>query len=223
MEPKRKFWNDQQKKLRSDLAKPDTFSQAIEAFYQQHAMVHATLMAQSEFHSFADEVVADMTEAAIRRIPKKGEHSVAWVIFHIARIEDVVMNMLVAETSPLFEANDWQTRMKSPIHHTANSMTYEEVVNLSKSLDLDSLFAYRNAVGQRTREIVGQLQPTDLKRKPDSSQLQQLLDQGMVLEDARGIVEYWSRRNMAGLLLMPPTRHNFLHLNEALRIKNRVK
>jgi hypothetical protein len=33
-------------------------------------------------------------------------------------------------------------------------------------------------------------------------------------------VDYWSRRTVAGLLLMPPTRHCFLHLNEALRIKH---
>jgi hypothetical protein len=32
----------------------------------------------------------------------------------------------------------------------------------------------------------------------------------------------WSKRTVAGLLPMPPTRHNFLHLNEALRIKQKL-
>ena len=33
------------------------------------------------------------------------------------------------------------------------------------------------------------------------------------------LVKYWGKRDTAGLLLMPATRHNFIHLNEALRLK----
>lgn len=35
------------------------------------------------------------------------------------------------------------------------------------------------------------------------------------LLQARFVTDYWSRRTIAGLLLMPATRHNFVHLNEA--------
>ena len=221
MEAKRKFWNDQQKQLRAALAKPDTFMEAIDLFFQQHAMVHGSQMVQTDLHSFADEVLTDMSENAIRRIPKNGEHSVAWVIFHIARIEDVVTNRLIAATPQVFKSDDWQARMNSPIHHTANAMPHAEVVSLSNTLDLEALWAYRIAVGRRTCDIVNQLQAADLKRKAEPSGLQQILDDGIVAADAHGIVEYWSRRTIADLLLMPPTRHNFLHLNEALRIKQR--
>jgi hypothetical protein len=36
------------------------------------------------------------------------------------------------------------------------------------------------------------------------------------------VLEYWGGLTYAGLLLMPPTRHNFIHLNEALRVKKKV-
>jgi len=35
------------------------------------------------------------------------------------------------------------------------------------------------------------------------------------------VIDYWSGLTLAGLLLMPPTRHNFIHLNEALRLKQK--
>ena len=35
------------------------------------------------------------------------------------------------------------------------------------------------------------------------------------------LIVYWSKRDIAGLLLMPATRHNIVHLNEALRIKKK--
>jgi hypothetical protein len=37
-----------------------------------------------------------MTEAQICCIPPKGGHSIAWTLFHLARIEDITMNMLIA-------------------------------------------------------------------------------------------------------------------------------
>jgi hypothetical protein len=36
-------------------------------------------------------------------------------------------------------------------------------------------------------------------------------------------VDYWSKKTIAGLLLMPPTRHCILHLNEAMRIKEKLR
>jgi hypothetical protein len=42
-----------------------------------------------------------------------------------------------------------------------------------------------------------------------------------VAEAASDILDYWGKRTKAGLLLMPATRHNFLHLNEAQRLKQR--
>jgi hypothetical protein len=42
-----------------------------------------------------------------------------------------------------------------------------------------------------------------------------------VVEAAAGLLDYWGRRTIAGLLLMPATRHNIVHLNEAARIKQK--
>lgn len=41
--------------------------------------------------------------------------------------------------------------------------------------------------------------------------------------EADEIIAYWGGRTLAGLLLMPPTRHNFLHLSEALRIRQKLR
>lgn len=57
----------------------------------------------------------------------------------------------------------------------------------------------------------------------DASRLARVLAEGAVTESAREIVDYWGNRDIAGLLLMPATRHNFLHLNECLRLKAKRK
>jgi hypothetical protein len=98
-------------------------------------------------------------------------------------------------------------------------MGEESVANFSDMVDIEALRAYRMSVGRRTREIVMQLKPDELKQKVDPFRLQKVREEGAVVEAARGIIDYWGKRNIAGLLLMPATRHNLVHLNEALRLK----
>jgi hypothetical protein len=219
MNPNRTLWNRQQKELRALLGSED-HQAAVELFLEQHAMVHSSAMTASESWAFADEVWEGQTEESARRVPEGGEHSIAWVVWHIARIEDVTMNVLAAGSPQILLRDDWLDRMGITLRHTGNVMDREAVVGLSDTIDLDALRAYRMAVGRGTREIVRQLQPQELKQQVDPARLQRLLDEGAVVEEASGLLEYWGGRTIAGLLLMPATRHNFIHLNEALRLSS---
>ncbi|MGE6256884.1 hypothetical protein ACQKCU_03065 [Heyndrickxia sporothermodurans] len=42
------------------------------------------------------------------------------------------------------------------------------------------------------------------------------------MENANWLAEYWSKKTIAGLILMPATRHIFLHLNKCIRIKDKI-
>jgi hypothetical protein len=140
----------------------------------------------------------------------------------MARIEDVAMNTLVAGSPQVLAGDNWIERLVTPVRHTGNAMDKTDVEVLSETVDIDALREYRTAVGRRTREIVRQPQPEDLKQKVDAARLQQVMDQGDLLEAASGIADYWGKRTIAGLLLMPATRHNMVHLNEAFRIKLKI-
>jgi len=190
-------------------------------FVQQHAALHSAKLTPGIPWSFEDEVLDDMTEAQIRRIPQNCDYSVAWHIWHLARIEDITMNLLLAGKLQLFTRADWQARLKSPVVDTGNAMTKDEVAALSEALDITALREYRLAVGRETRENVTGLPLETFKQKVEPAHLQQVLDEGAVVEAARGIIDYWGRRTYAELLLMPPTRHNLVHLNEALRLKQK--
>lgn len=44
-----------------------------------------------------------------------------------------------------------------------------------------------------------------------------------MLPEADEIIAYWDGHALAGPLLMPPTQHNFLHLNKTLRIQQKIR
>jgi hypothetical protein len=221
MEGYRRSWNKRQPELRRLLLSFTDHQKAMELFLSQHAMLHSAAVAHSEPWSFEDEILDDMTEAHIRRIPHNCAHSVAWLIWHIARIEDVTMNLLLAGTSQVLYRGDWLAQMKIEASDVGTGMGEAGVADLSARVDIDALRAYRLAVGRRTREIAKQIQPEELKQKPDAARLQRVNDEGAVVEAALGLIDTWGKWKKVRLLAMPATRHSYTHLNEALRVKRR--
>ena len=166
--------------------------------------------------------MSGLTDTQVRAILSGGEHSIAWILFHLARVEDITMNILVAGTEQLFTKDDWAGKLKVGIVHSANRMDDESVAKLSARINVTALKAYRVAVGKRTRQIVQKLRAEDFKKKVEPDRIQKVMAAGAVIPEAMEIINYWSTRTIAGLLLMPPTRHNILHLNEALRIRQKL-
>lgn len=216
--PNRQFWNQQFKILQDTWPKPINFEECIQICLDLHAMVHSADMSQAGLWSFEDELWEGMKEETFRRV-HKGDQSIAWKIWHTSRIEDITMNMLIAGEQQIFSTGKWHVKMNINLHDTGNAMNEEEIKGLSDAINIQALKEYRMEVGRKTRNIIRLLTTEDLKRKIEPSRLQKILDEGAVLEEARGIIDYWGKKTYAGLILMPATRHNFVHLNESIRIK----
>ena len=215
----RKECMKRQTRLRKILLDPERFDEAIQQLLTQHAMLHAMEMAYTESWSYEDKIFQGLTEMQIRYIPQNQEHSIAWNIWHIARIEDVTMNLLVSGSDQIYTQNEWPEMMKISSRDTGNLMSKVGIENLSIKIDIDSLREYRLTVGRQTRKSINRLQPSDLKRKVDPARIEKIKEEGAVVETASDLLDYWSKRNIAGLLLMPATRHNLVHLNECKKIK----
>jgi len=223
LEANRKLLYKQQSELRETMMSFKKHDTAMAFFYRQHAQLHSAKMSNTNLWSFADAVLNDLTEAQIRQIPKNNNHSIAWCLWHIARIEDATMNLLVAGKPQLFNQENWLSPLKVQMCNTGNEVGDDQIAQLSAVIDVDALRAYRIAVGQRTRQIVSELKAEQLKEKVKPERIQTLLAEGVLVEDAKGLSNYWGNRTLAGLLLMPATRHNMSHLNEALRLRKKVR
>ncbi|MBI5031631.1 MAG: DinB family protein [Chloroflexi bacterium] len=218
LDANRKLWNKQQSFFRRTLLSFKQHDRAIESFLIQHAMLHSAKMARAGVWSFEDEILNGLTEEQMRRIPRNGSHSIAWALWHITRIEDVTMNLLVAGTPQIFNRGNWLKRLDITARDTGNAMSADDIAKLSATIDLKALRAYRVAVGRSTRAIAQALTPAEMKQKVDRARLECVMAEGALVEQARGINEFWGRRTIAGLLLMPATRHPFIHLNEMARL-----
>lgn len=123
------------------------------------------------------------------------------------------MNVLAAQREQVFD-NSWKDRLKVSITDTGNALSDDEIMYLSKSIDIENLLCYRNEVAKRTRKIVRNLKAEDMTRAVASADLEKILSLGGVTEDEDSIwlLDFWGKKDVAGLLLMPPTRHVMLHM-----------
>ena len=215
------YLNRKQIELREIMLSDDQQEQAIQLFMIQHALLHAQNMAQTESWSYKDEVFNNISDSQMRCIPQDAEHSAGWILWHITRCEDITMNLLVAGESQVLHEGDWMMQMKTSQKDTGNAMTREEIADFSAKIGVNMLRAYRLAVGRRTREIVTLLPPDALKQKVEPALVQRVFEEGAVVESAKGVAEYWGKRTVAGLLLMPATRHHLTHFNEVLKLKSK--
>ena len=134
MECYRKSLNSRQTELRRLLSSGDRFQEAMDLFLSHHALLHSAKMARTGAWSFEDGVLDDITEEQMRRVPQNCEHSVAWCFWHIARCEDITLNLLVAGSPQVLLCDDWHGRMKVKACDTGNAMDEREMAALGCSV-----------------------------------------------------------------------------------------
>lgn len=215
--------NSNQVLIRKMLVEKKPLDQIRPLLLQQHAQLHTHSMSEYGDWSYQDEVLKDVPRSWMRIIPEGADHSIAWLLWHLTRCEDITMNMLVLRGDQLLDSQGWLNKLDIQWRDTGNGMTPKEITSFSQEINLDALLNYRLSVGVGTQNIIKQLTYEELYRKVDPEDIQRLFDEGAVLEEARGVAEYWSKRDAAGLLLMPATRHILSHLNESKEIIKKIK
>ncbi|MBI1937646.1 MAG: DinB family protein [Ignavibacteriales bacterium] len=219
----RKELNRNQTRFRDELLTSKNIAKIKEMFLRHHAQLHSTKVNNHSEWSYEDEILRELPELKVRFIPQKSNHSIAWCLWHLARVEDVTMNILVDGGEQILRQNNWLQRMNTRFISTGNGMLKEEVEELSVSINIEELKKYRIAVGKQTQSIVKDITMEKLKEKISGNRIERLYQEGALIESAKRIGDYWSKKNVAGLLLMPATRHNILHLNEANNLSERQK
>ncbi len=191
---------------------------------RMHSMVHSKQVYGEASETIMDEIWEGLTDKAFRTMPTIKDDTVAWNIWHITRIEDLTANYLIAGRDQILD-QEWHEKLHTKVTDTGNAMTDEEILSFSNEVDKEALYEYRNSVGRRTKEIIEALKPEDMKRKVSQEGIGAIVRVGGVSEhpDAVWLLDFWGRKTVAGILQMPITRHQIVHLNDSARLKKRIK
>ncbi|MGB4661006.1 MAG: DinB family protein [Mobilitalea sp.] len=216
-------WSNRHKKLNKIIKKEDLFPVVSEMILDLHKELHTSKVSKSEKNA-VDLLLEDLQENEFAIMPTSKDETIAWAIWHIARIEDLTMNILVKNDAQIFNEK-WKQQMNISISDTGNAMNDREIMEFSKQICTEELLKYRDAVGIRSREIIQNLSPKMMKQGVMPEGIARILQEGGVTKEADSLwlLDFWSKKDIAGIVLMPLTRHQTLHLNDCYKWKNEIR
>lgn len=194
-----------------------------------HALVHPVCVSGGSEKTMADYVVeymlaghqndlvprqpweTDLHYAGTDRVP------LVWQLWHTARIEDLVSNILLANQDQLFNDN-WQKKIGSPITDTGNALEAGEAIQFGKAIRPEALCDYINEVGKNTRKIIAGLKDEELFEMVPEEWVMRIYEAGGVTPDLRSVwlLVFWGRLTRAGMLETPMTNHYMMHIPPCL-------
>ena len=156
-----------------------------------------------------------------------GYHSktIAYSIWNIMRIEDIVVNTLILNCDEILFTNQYLKKINAPIITTGNELVKEEIAEFSKRLDLDALYEYAEAVRQKTDAWLLSVSYDDLNTRFSDEDKNRIRNCNVVstAEEAEWLIDYWCNKDVKGLLKMPLSRHWIMHIEAAGRIMSKLK
>jgi hypothetical protein len=180
---------------------------AIDFFLIRYRELHGPLV---------DDLVRGLTDAQVRGRPVPGVNTVAWLLWHAARVEDVGVNRFVADRPQVLD-DGWSARLAIPRRDVGTGMSDAEVDELSARIDLPALRGYWDAVTRRTLEVVETLRDADLEAVVPADHVDRVsFEQGAVAPGAAWLAEFWAKgRTRAWVLAQTPLLHVYGHYFDA--------
>ena len=214
-----KEWAELNKRMQEQLRKEQTFKDGIETLLVLRGKMMAELFRMKR----------ELSEEEFSRMPfpnANGYHNktIAYSIWHIFRIEDIVAHSLIQGNEEIFSIAEYQKRIKSPIITTGNELQEQQIVDFSKKIDIDQLYQYIEQVQESTDSLLKSFTFSDMKRKFGEEDKSRLYSLQVVSSDekANWLIDYWCEKDIRGLIQMPFSRHWIMHVEASLRIESKL-
>jgi len=114
--------------------------------------------------AFAHRALADArngTADQLHFVPENGSHSIAWCLWHTARIEDLIINSRIRKQAPVWN-EAWAERTGLPSEGTGNGLSDEDSQKI-RIKDMAAFAEYQDAVWRTTADYLAQATEADLE------------------------------------------------------------
>jgi hypothetical protein len=191
---------------------------ARDLFLHQHSAVHTAAVGGNKA-SAAERALGGVSDDQMRVRPREDLNSLAWILWHIARAEDIMVNPVLAGRAQVFD-DAWLRRLGIERRDFGIGMTSAEVWELTRAIDVGALREYRDAVGRRTREVVGGFGPEDWQGETQAADLERAAAAGAFGTRREGMIKTFTGRPRAMVLSGIALFHPAGHLGEATTVRS---
>jgi DinB superfamily len=186
-------------------------------FLEQHAAMHSAAVGGNKM-SAAERTFTGVTDEQMRLRPREDLNSLAWLMWHIARAEDILVNAVVSGRPQVFD-DTWMKRLAVARPDFGIGMTSPEVTELTKRIDVGALREYRDAVGVRTRELVGGFKSGDWEGSVTAEAVERAAAAGAFGARTEVLAKAFPGRPRTAVLSTIALFHSAGHMGEAATVR----
>jgi hypothetical protein len=168
--------------------------------------------------SAAERTFGGLTDEQMRVRPREDLNSLAWLMWHIARAEDVFANVVLSGRDQVLDEG-WLGRLKTARRDFGIGMTKPEVSELTAAVDVTALRAYRDAVGRRTQEVIRAFGPGDFQGELSAPALEKAVALGCFGAKGEMVAKAFTGRPRIGILGGLLVTHAAMHMGEAQTVR----
>ena len=178
-----KEWAEKNKRMQSLIGKEASFREGSDVLFELRGDLFGQI--SSIVKTYPTEAFYQMPFAGA-----EGYHSktLAYSMWHIFRIEDIVAHTLIAQDDQVLFSDGWLEKTRSPVITTGNELKGAEIARFSEQLDVKAVYEYCRAVMEATNGLLRKLEYKDLKRKFSVADRERLTDSRCVSDDED---EFW--------------------------------
>jgi hypothetical protein len=190
---------------------------ARDLLIEEHSAVHSAAVGGNKA-SMAERTFGGLTDLQMRVRPREDLNSLAWIMWHIARAEDIMANLVLNGRAQVLD-DGWLPRLKTARRDFGIGMTKPDVTELSAKVDVAALRDYRDAVGRRTREIVGAYGPKDWEGEIDAAAVERAAALGCFGERTEALRKAFTGRPRRAVLSGIVVIHSAMHMGEGATVR----
>jgi hypothetical protein len=190
---------------------------ARDLLIEEHSAVHSAGVGGNKA-SMAERTFGGLTDDQMRVRPREDLNSLAWIMWHIARAEDIMANLVLNGRAQVLD-DGWLPRLQIARRDFGIGMTKPEVTELSAKVDVAALRDYRDAVGRRTREIVGAYGPKDWEGEIDAAAVERAAALGCFGERTEALTKAFTGRPRRAVLSGIVVIHSAMHMGEGATVR----
>ena len=190
---------------------------ARDLLLHEHGRMHA-IGVTGDKGTLAERTFGGLSDEQMRARPREDLNSLAWLMWHIARAEDVFAGVILSGRDQIMD-DGWLARLKTSRRDFGIGMTKPEVAELTAGVDVAALRDYRDAVGRRTQDLIRGFAPGDFQGELTATALAKAVELGCFGAKGEMVAKAFTGRPRLGILGALLVTHSAMHMGEAQTVR----
>jgi hypothetical protein len=171
---------------------------------------------------FENSVRGVLTHEQMKERPDGRGNSVAWLMWHTARTEDMAINSIIQGTPQILIEGNWAEKLGIDATHIGTGLGEEEVAEFTKELNVEAVDQYWQETANASYRWLKSISSSDLDVVPDFQERLAAVPPVIVGGSSELAIQFWKARNAGQLFQGLVIGHGFIHVGQMQEIGGRI-